>query len=238
MLLGVLITVLAVSVDPFAQQVVSYQPCHISSTQGSRAAVPKAQLFDVTARRIGAPTLERIIEATLLNPESNTSNRLQVECNTGNCTFKAPRGFYQTIMILHMCEHTSAKIETNQGEGLSLNHVLRQSDNGNYTLNINSSVLLDTSQYSLSTDRISNYNDSNLFSFHTLLYNRESRNSRGVIPVSFTCSFWPSLVTMSSEVVAGILQELSIDNVALEVATRSQDIAYLTKLPKSLSNGI
>lgn len=89
--IGAILTILAMAVDPFTQQVVQPYSCS-RVIKGESATVPYSNNY--TAGFSGMegesqldPQMESAMYVGLLDPPANTSAALEFECRTGNCSF-------------------------------------------------------------------------------------------------------------------------------------------------------
>lgn len=89
---GAILTIVAMAVDPFTQQVVQVYNC-LRVIEGRSATVPFSNNYTAgtTGRPSLPPTLDPQMQAAiysgLLDPPVNVSAILNFECMTGNCTF-------------------------------------------------------------------------------------------------------------------------------------------------------
>ena len=85
---GALITVAALLIDPFAQQVISTYQCMLD-VQSSQATIPRTNLFSESGPHVGAGEtalpidLQKTINAGIFNPGTSVA----FGCPSGNCTF-------------------------------------------------------------------------------------------------------------------------------------------------------
>lgn len=114
--LGCAITILAVAVDPFVQQLLRPVDCSIElPDDGMTADLPVATCFDGTA--YGGPfnydnlnnALEKDIENALYTGTFAPQQDILWQCPTGNCTFSD----YGTIGLCNSCEDVSADVLVN-----------------------------------------------------------------------------------------------------------------------------
>ena len=90
--LGASITILALAIGPFAQQILQFSSCLIP-LEGSSATVARTNNYTVGALQlaVGDPYVDGKMTAALyqglLNPPSNASALMSTYCPSGNCTF-------------------------------------------------------------------------------------------------------------------------------------------------------
>lgn len=85
--IGAILTIVAMAVDPFTQQVVQFHSCS-TMVEGERATVPFSNNY--TGYFWRAQSDMKMQSATyigLIDPPANISAALKFECRTGNCTF-------------------------------------------------------------------------------------------------------------------------------------------------------
>jgi hypothetical protein len=107
--IGALIIILALLIDPFAQQILRYYDCTIS-VEGTPAHLPRTNFYDNYGAHIGAglsdlPTdMKSSINSGLLVPGSTG---ISFNCPTGNCTFDQD---YFTVGYCSSCEDASKNL--------------------------------------------------------------------------------------------------------------------------------
>jgi hypothetical protein len=98
--IGASITIAALLVDPFAQQVVSTQDCEVI-IQEQQSTIPRTNYYSEAGKgsalgmTIGLP-MQNSINAGIFNPGGN----VQFQCPTGNCTFLQP---YHSVAYCSNC---------------------------------------------------------------------------------------------------------------------------------------
>jgi Protein of unknown function (DUF3176) len=108
---GAFITVAALIIDPFAQQVISTYDCDIPVESG-RATIPRTNNFSERGKHIGAAIgtvsleMQRSINAGIFNPGGNVA----FNCPTGNCTFPSE---YHTVAYCSECNDTTNRLVIN-----------------------------------------------------------------------------------------------------------------------------
>jgi hypothetical protein len=115
---GAFITVAALAVDPFSQQILQTYSCSevVPYLTGS---IPRGNNFtaDYTPTNSGGyiPVLDsqmaRAIFLGALQPPQNISSQVIAQCPSGNCTFPTSAGAtYETIAMCSSCEDISSSI--------------------------------------------------------------------------------------------------------------------------------
>ncbi|ROV89598.1 hypothetical protein VMCG_09925 [Cytospora schulzeri] len=113
--LGAVITIAALAVDPFSQQIIQSEPC-LWNVTGVTAEIPKMQNYEA---RITTPSnkpritgsMQGAIYMGLLAPPQNSSAAITASCRTGNCTFPHDDGAaFSTLAMCQSCSDISDTI--------------------------------------------------------------------------------------------------------------------------------
>lgn len=105
---GAFITVAALLVDPFAQQVISSYQCMLP-VQSSQATIPRTNFFYEVGPHTGAGEsalpidLQKVINGGIFNP----GTQVTFNCPTGNCTFSE---VYHSVGYCSSCNDTTDKL--------------------------------------------------------------------------------------------------------------------------------
>ena len=115
--LGALVTIVAMAVDPFTQQVIQYDYC---STVAPKAVgqIPRTNNYTAGSRANngGAGFLSGAMNAAfytgLYDPPKNASSNIGINCQTGNCTFPATETgvSYMSLGMCSSCNEISDQI--------------------------------------------------------------------------------------------------------------------------------
>jgi len=220
--LGAWITVLAIAIDPFSQQIIHPVVCH-ETLQGVVASVPRANnltgIGTLTARyepmTLDGDTTTAILLGLLRDPEL-----VPVQCSTGNCTFSsdaASGATYQTLGFGSACVDISAEIKRNDNTSSATPEwYIPAMDKEAAQLANN--TLRATGQFpALTTDNTyfpaywsGNRGNTSLFAFTALLRESECKNNLNqscVVPLAVECKMWPVIQTISSRIEISKLQE-------------------------------
>ncbi|KAI0148250.1 hypothetical protein F4776DRAFT_673498 [Hypoxylon sp. NC0597] len=109
---GATLTIVAIAIDPFIQQLVSYDGCSIAHDD-ELAALPRTNYFVNTGVHIGAgdssvtPELQAAVNSGVFSPGQPVS----FSCSTGNCTF--PETF-ATVGYCSKCQDISDTVQFSQ----------------------------------------------------------------------------------------------------------------------------
>ena len=104
--LGALISIAALAIDPFSQQVLQYYSC-LDADHAVAASITATNNYTNFGVHTSAKdtTLDSAMASALytgtINPPANASSSISFLCSTGNCTFSEERG--ATHMSLAMC---------------------------------------------------------------------------------------------------------------------------------------
>ena len=112
---GALITVLALAIDPFSQQITRTVLCY-RTVPDSKASIPRAQSLAGLGIHTGGgmATLDPGMSSAITIGLLNNSQSLDFTCPTGNCTFPAAPGSaeaYQTLAIESACVDISNEVK-------------------------------------------------------------------------------------------------------------------------------
>ena len=126
MTLGALITVIAIAIDPFAQQIVKYTSCDQVSAL-SQAFIPRTNSFNNRGIHIGANLnsvdlgMQSAVNVGIFSP---STIHTPFTCSTGNCTFPE----YRSIAYCGSCIDISSNVTISQS-----NETIIWSDNSTTT---------------------------------------------------------------------------------------------------------
>ncbi|KAK2591151.1 hypothetical protein QQS21_011165 [Conoideocrella luteorostrata] len=117
--LGAVITIGALAIDPFSQQILRFKPC-IRLQDGGVAVIPRTNNYTGGAilSRPGYAALDPRMTAAItlgaLAAPSNEGALLNFQCQTGNCTFPSDnQAVFSTLGMCSACREVSDRIQTN-----------------------------------------------------------------------------------------------------------------------------
>lgn len=228
--LGAWITVLALAIDPFTQQIIRPVICHHSVPNGI-AQIPRANNFTGIAAKFGAGfplQLVPDVAAAIYGGLMNDYSRLDIQCSTGNCTFpNSPSGgSFQTLALDVSCVDISAEIVEADSDPTTMWYLRGI---GNSTTVVGQGALVRTSPTSMGSP-FNKYwpaeRDIVLFSFASLIYIRneeceqvvsnETSSTCPQAPLAVECRLWPTIRTITASIDLSELQEHVIDSQPLE----------------------
>ncbi|KAI2484932.1 DUF3176 domain containing protein [Pyrenophora tritici-repentis] len=120
-ILAAAVAILSFGMGPLTQQAVQAVPCSLVS-KGARASIPVAQNVDHMSFRYGAHsyTLKPASVAKMfsgLTSPDGTDWKLDADCPTGQCTFKATYNItHSTMGICNSCIDVTSKVENKHNE--------------------------------------------------------------------------------------------------------------------------
>ncbi|KAF4551315.1 Hypothetical protein D9617_14g077730 [Elsinoe fawcettii] len=250
--MGAIITVIALAIDPFAQQVFLFESCTLEHNDAA-TTIPRVQTFapvlpgDRTMFVAGDQyaRMSNVLQAAysaMIEPSSHLPARFNHNCPSGNCTWHAPGGYYQTLMFDYACADLSNMISnttrsasnTTSGPSYMLPSGPSLDSPTNMTIDSDTLIELRTSATLQDPPPFIPFNSTNeLFAF-TALYWRETVPRKGMIPpeagpAAATCRVFPVFKTFNATVSNNILTEH-------EVAR--QAFPGWLKLPRFLRDGV
>jgi hypothetical protein len=128
---GAVLSIVALAIDPFSQQIIRYYSCFPASRTES-ARLPRANNYtrDAISRGIGNAELNTTLATSIMvgampDPPMNYTELMSFECQTGNCTFPVTDAgeMFQTLGLCHQCWDIANLIQvnnTNTSQGWSL----------------------------------------------------------------------------------------------------------------------
>jgi len=128
--LGALITILALAIDPFSQQIIQYYTC-IESLPGSIASLPRTNNYTDGGflSKPGFAELDSIMAAAMymgtIDPPVNPSSNIAFDCSTGNCTFPAMQNAtFSTLGICYSVMDLTNYIKPNISQNVTVGYWL------------------------------------------------------------------------------------------------------------------
>ncbi|PNS19285.1 hypothetical protein CAC42_2462 [Sphaceloma murrayae] len=251
---GAIITIVALAVDPFAQQVFLFESC-MQEQNDTMAMIPRVQVFApvMAGDRLGTGSNQleifsgmlRATYSAMIEPAVHIPARLDPSCPSGNCTWNATDGYYQTLIMSHACMDVTPFIvnsTTNQSDVNTWKYDLPSANeytraSVNMSIDYSTTLHLQTSSggdSSRRTPAIFRTDEYTTFAFGALFWKQVAKrnpieDARIVTPMAVTCKMWPTLKTYNARVVSGDLEET-------EVATR--DVSSWEILDRYLVDGV
>jgi Protein of unknown function (DUF3176) len=109
---GAVITILAIAVDPFIQQVIRYHPCQ-RTVPSMQASISRSNFYNTTGIHTGAlsESLDIGMQAAIYEGVFASFSNITPTCPTGNCTFPE----YRTLGMCSSCEDISNLVNNSCG---------------------------------------------------------------------------------------------------------------------------
>jgi hypothetical protein len=222
--LGATITLCALAIGPFSQQVVDYQPC-LRPSPREEARIPRTNAYSTSAfpgitgyGQSGAAVLDNVMTLSiyegLLSPPANGSSLISPTCPTGNCTFPSDNGAsYTSVAMCYKAWDISRDIQNDtvsRFPNYSLPSGLRLNSYIDPTL-----MLVTTVPTFAKTGDYEEIVGGMLFTFEALMYRIEpgSDNQPGLFAVR--SSIYPCIKTWHGSVALSVLHETEISSIAM-----------------------
>ncbi|ROV92902.1 hypothetical protein VSDG_06365 [Cytospora chrysosperma] len=205
-ILGALITIAELAIDPFSQQIIQTEPCLWNIT-GATAEVPKIQTYEA---RITTPStkpritgsMQAAIYFGLLSPPPNSSAAVMASCRTGNCTFPHDGGAaFSTLAMCQSCIDISDTITYGTSDTYDKRPATIPSGariDGLYTM-------------FASIGESKSFPPHTVFSFEALM-SPQVTNDTNVDDFAVACGISPCLKTFSANVTDTIYQETELSS--------------------------
>lgn len=227
-----MITIAALAVDPFSQQIIQSEPC-LQNITGPAAEIPKLQNFTLATDYDAfvlpqtyplAGPLQVAIYMGLLSPPPNSSAAMTANCRTGNCTFPSDDGAtFSTLAMCHSC--------------VDISHIIT------HDKPVNGDPAHWFTAFASTTDS-PQFNNS-LFSFEALMvrdpynhtWNPDDFDNPDNYPsynFAVACGMTPCLKTFGANVTNGVYQERELSSVSL---VGPDNAGYTLATNKTLRNG-
>lgn len=229
--LGAILTIVAMAVDPFTQQVVQFYSCS-TAIEGGRATVPFSNNYtagfsagDTYSSQLD-PEMQSAMYIGLLTPPENTSAALKFECRTGNCTFPSTEdgATFLSLALESRCTDVGSNIAYSVGARDFNDSVFGPETHPKVTVNAtlpgfrlqlnNYSSIVMLSESQAPTDRPSH------FLSHVAYLMTSSRSGYRADPQdthAFECEFYPVVNTYSANITNGVLLEKVLNSQRMDV---------------------
>ncbi|KAF4540202.1 Zinc-binding oxidoreductase protein [Lasiodiplodia theobromae] len=202
--LGAFITIFALAIDPFSQQIIKYYNC-LQPVPDTAAKIPITNNFTGLGALYGDTNLNSVIAVAtytgLFGPPANTSVSITVDCPTGNCTFPNDSGAaFSSLDVCHSCQDISALLIniTDPEDQSYYNVTLESSGAALQNRNITDLVSLVGSDY-YSNDTVSFYD------FDAVIHRKNDY-------LAISCSLYPCVTTYSAKFVNSVYTESRISS--------------------------
>lgn len=245
-LLGAILTIAALGISPFAQQIVAYEPCDVPS-RDHIATVPATISFDTERLSMSRLSIVDAIYHGLAATASEHRDDPLAVCTTNKCTFQQPNGWYMTLGVWKECTDMSSLVQRREISQLSPGptHILRVGEDPDQLLTLvdNQPYLMNVHAFGLRTEQFMHppnlsadlYNASppwkpnlwprrnGVFGFTVMQYTTPKPGSleSSVLPVAVFCQFHPVVFTVNATIDSGALNETVVLSERLELTERT-----------------
>ncbi|KAL1644183.1 hypothetical protein SLS58_004463 [Diplodia intermedia] len=231
--LGAVITIVAMAIDPFSQQILQYYTC-LRPLHGAITSIPRTNGYTSNAFQTGAdvhemdPQMSITIYTGLLNPPANSSSSISISCPTGNCTYPSDNGTtFSTLAVSHSCEDISNLVSRqNLSTESGRNYV-------NLTTPAGAQLQVPDGFYSRVAHIIPLWaqDEDELFAFETLMIQADER------PFAFNCSLFPVIHNYGAKFKDSVYNETLLTSMRTDLNTVSVDSAgFASSLGYNTSN--
>ncbi|KAK5069840.1 hypothetical protein LTR64_007977 [Lithohypha guttulata] len=232
---GAIITICALAIDPFSQQVLKYQNC-LEPNTAAMAQIPRTNAYSARGLRAGAgvtvldTTMTLSIYNGILAPLTNASSLVATSCPSGNCTFSADAGSsYSSIAICQRSEDISRYIQNNTSLMRAENYSLPSGPTIGNRYVLSSNVI----DYRYSED-LAIYQSPEDEYLKDMLFTTEFLMLRNFTqPIAYRSSLYPCIKTWGGNITLGELVEIETASVPAEFVD-----GYVSQVAKeTLRNG-
>lgn len=231
--IGAILTIVAMAVDPFTQQIVHVYSCS-RAVDGESAIVPFSNNYTagfwseaLTDPQLD-PQLLSAIYIGLLDPLANASAAVQFQCRTGNCTFPSADdgATFLSLALESRCTDIgsgiafSIDVDNRTASDNTTHYTARTSARlPDYDLHLdNSSLLLPEGHEVMQSGETSPGDGLSLF-LSKVSYLMTDRDHPPVpqYTYAFECEFYPAVNTYSANITNGVLLEQVLESQRMEV---------------------
>jgi hypothetical protein len=252
---GALLTIIALTIDPFSQQIVRYYTCSRVDTR-LVAYIPRSNNYTnrgLMTRPLNAEldtTMAGVIYMGLLASPANENAILDFVCTTGNCTFPTDRG--ASITTLGMCWHVWDISDTIRRNETYPGYWIPDWD-GNSQCSVGLSTPNGTEPYQMlytrkTVAKISDFDD--LITFDILTLNADDgcdmprTENCTKHPFAARHSLYPCIQTLNSSISQAQISESLISSIPLKktnvsaiTVTDSENLTWSLATNETLRNG-
>lgn len=236
--LGAFLTVVALAVDPFTQQVLQTQEC-MRLDASAVARIPRANVYDRNGEKVAGTHGENSIYlpmaasiySGLISPSANASALIAPVCPSGNCTFPETDGrSYQSLAMCHECEDITQLVKNRTRSASSL-----------FNFTLPSGPYLATSlALSATTKNSTPIADDRVFNLEMVMYTNQSGPlaltgpPQDVRLLGARCGLFPCVKTYSAHISKHVLQEHELSSVKIP---RDNQRMFTLALDQAIRNG-
>lgn len=209
---GAIITICALAIDPFSQQVLNYRNC-LGPNDSVTARIPVTNWHTHTGGHTGAdesaldPLFTLSIYNGLLSSVGNGSSLVSVTCPSGNCTFPSDNGAtYSSVAICHKSQDITQHIQNDNLADTRFKYSLPSGPRLDAGVLLSSIVIDYSNPANYGTGDLTDM----LFTFDALMINSE------MIPFAVRSSIYPCVKTWGANITSNELKETEITSVLMK----------------------
>lgn len=229
--IGALLTIVAMAVDPFTQQVLQFYSCS-RVVEGELATVPFSNNYTAgwasgnDSSQVD-PQMQSAMYIGLLDPHANTSAALKFECRTGNCTFPSTEdgATFMSLALESRCTDVGGDITFSKGARNFTDSAFGHEPHPKLTTinatlpgyglqfnNYSSTVMLSGSQAPTDKPSHSLRHVAYLMTSSHWGYRASPQDTH-----AFECEFYPAVNTYSANITDGVLLEQVLETQRMDV---------------------
>lgn len=226
------ITICALAIDPFSQQVLNYRNC-LEPNDSLTAQIPVTNRYTHTGGHTGpkdsviSSFIALSIYNGLLSSVGNGSSLVSVTCPSGNCTFASDNGAsYSSVAICQKSQDITQHIQNHTSAQARHNYSLPSGPSLEEPSSLLSSVVVDYSNpVNYGTDNLTDM----LLTFDALMISQDT-----LVPFAVRSSIYPCVKTWGANITLNELRETELTSVPME-RYLGTDHSYVTN--HTLRNG-
>lgn len=231
---GAVITICALAIDPFSQQVLNYRNC-LEPNDSETARISVTNRYTLTGGHIAADEsvlsnfMTLSIYNGLLSSVENGSSFISVTCPSGNCTFASNNGAtHSSVAICQKSQDITQHIQNDTLADGFRNYSLPSGPRLDTNILLSSVVIDYANPVNDGADDLADM----LFTFDALMLSGNSLNSQ--VPFAVRSSIYPCVKTWGANIKLNELRETEISSVLMELSW-GNDHSLLTN--HTLRNG-
>lgn len=247
--LGALLTMSAMTIDPFTQQIIQFYSCS-TVAKSEIAMVPYSNNYTMRPVSDSLPLdlqLQIAMYIGQLIPPANVSAALEFECRTGNCTFPSADGggTFQSLALESRCTDLSSEI-TFSTEGIlntsfwttiaSLPALSTEKQlYGGFWAQVGQSDVMNSGDNppGVVVDRLSSF--LNRISY---IMTHPDHPAEPQYTYAFECEFYPAVQTYSAIIKNGVLLEHVLNTQRMEVWVSEVEMRALLVVNRTIREGM
>jgi Protein of unknown function (DUF3176) len=243
--LGAFLTIVAMAIDPFAQQVIQYNYCS-TAAPNIAALIPRTNNYTAGTRAAngGAGHSSSAMNAAffgegLYNPPINASSNIHISCPTGNCTFPTTsKGIsYMSLGMCSSCEDISNTVTNSSGQvtgpdGTLVTEIIDYMLPSNLSIPLEEHVVAASLVLTPPENLVQGMITQSMTTFEMLMMDMDDcKNSftlQGCRVWAARCSLSPCMKSYSASINDGILGEQELSSIPLQTLPAAAGSAYFS----------